>query len=98
MVAAPSRFETGTGIHSGYVVVGNVGSGDKLEYTALGDTVNLASRLEGLNKQFKSNLLFSEATRELVGDAIEAALVGETNVKGKAALVRVYTVSRGGGQ
>ncbi|MGD0578862.1 MAG: adenylate/guanylate cyclase domain-containing protein [Bryobacteraceae bacterium] len=98
MVAAPSRFQTGTGIHSGYVVVGNVGSGDKLDYTALGDTVNLASRLEGLNKQFKSNLLFSEVTRELVGAAFDVTLLGETNVKGKSAPVRVYTVSRGGGQ
>ncbi|MGO9240859.1 MAG: CHASE2 domain-containing protein [Bryobacteraceae bacterium] len=96
MVAAPSQFKTGTGIHSGYVVVGNVGSGDKLDYTALGDTVNLASRLEGLNKQFSSNLLFSEATRELVGEAFEAELLGETSVKGKIAPVRVYTVSRRG--
>jgi len=98
MVAAPSRFTTGTGIHSGYVVVGNVGSGDKLDYTALGDTVNLASRMEGLNKQFKCNLLLSEATRELVGDALEVRLLGETNVKGKSAPVKVYTVSGGGGQ
>ena len=60
--------------------------------------MNLASRLEGLNKQFKSNLLFSEATRELVGDAFDAALLGETNVKGKSAPVRVYTVARRGEQ
>jgi adenylate cyclase len=95
MVGSPSPFETRTGIHSGYAIVGNIGSSDKLEYTVLGDTVNLASRLEGLNKQFSTNILFSGITRELLGESIAAQLLGEANVKGKSSAVPVYTVAGG---
>jgi len=47
------EFRTGAGLHSGEVVIGNVGSSDKLEFTVLGNTVNLASRLESLNRTRK---------------------------------------------
>ena len=95
MVASPSPFETRTGIHSGYVVVGNIGSSDKLENTVLGDTVNLASRLEGLNRQFSTSVLFSESTRELLGERIATRLLGRTDVKGKSSAVAVYTIAGG---
>ena len=61
MVTAPSEFKTGTGLHSGEVVIGNVGSSDKMEFTVLGDTVNLASRLESLNKEHKTKLLLKRS-------------------------------------
>ena len=96
MAAAPSQFTTGTGVHSGYVVMGNVGSGDKLEFTALGDTVNVASRFEGLNKQFGAKVLFSEATKDLIEASLPVVLLGETTVKGKVAAVRVYTIQMEG--
>jgi len=95
MVSSPSPFETRVGIHSGSVIVGNIGSSDKLEFTVLGDTVNLASRLEGLNKEFSTSVLFSGATCELLGGNIATRLLGEANVKGKSAAVPVYTVSGG---
>ena len=72
MVTAPSPFKTGAGLHSGDVVVGNVGSADKMEFTVLGDTVNLASRLESLNKEQKTKLLMSGTTRDMAGDEDQA--------------------------
>jgi class 3 adenylate cyclase len=93
MVTAPSRFSTGSGLHSGTVVVGNIGSKDKMEYTVLGDTVNLASRLESLNKERHTKLLMSGATQELLNGAMETSLLGSFEVRGKSQPVSLYTAT-----
>ncbi len=93
MVTAPSQFKTGTGIHTGLVVVGNIGSAEKMEYTVLGDTVNLASRLESLNKEQHTCLIMSDATEKMLGDGIEVVELGAVPVRGKAVPIVLYTVA-----
>lgn len=93
MVTAPNDFKTGTGMHSGEVVIGNVGSSDKMEFTVLGDTVNLASRLESLNKEHKTKLLMSGSTHEMLGGRIDTTYLGAVPVRGKTEPMKLYTVT-----
>jgi len=78
------------GINSGQVTVGLTGSEKKLQYTVLGDEVNLASRLEGANKFFSSAIMISEATYEGAKDVVEARELGRVRVVGKDTPIRVF--------
>lgn len=93
MVTAQSQFQTGTGIHTGLAVVGNIGSADKMEYTVLGDTVNLASRVESLNKEHHTKLLMTGATHAKLGGKVDTSHLGQTPVRGKAVPIELYTVT-----
>jgi adenylate cyclase len=85
-------FKTGSGLHTGPVVLGNIGSEDKMEYTVLGDTVNLAARLESMNKEQHTNLLMSEETQKRLAHDVHTVLLGAVAVRGKVEPVKVYTV------
>jgi len=92
LLRQPGEFETGAGIHTGHAVVGNIGGGDKMDYTALGDTVNLAARLESLNKEFGTRLLFSEATWQRLDGQLPTRRLGPAEVRGKSAKQALFTV------
>lgn len=80
------------GINTGEVVVGNIGSQDGQDYTVIGDPVNLASRLEGANKEYKSRFMVSEETLRGCEHLVETRELDLLRVKGKAHAVRVYEI------
>jgi adenylate cyclase len=86
-------FEMGVGLNSGPVMAGNVGSEQRVEYTAIGDTTNTASRLEGMTKNSESMLFIADSTRERMHSGHERlSRVGEFEVRGRSAKLLVWTI------
>lgn len=85
------QFKMGIGINTGNVVVGNIGSHRRMDYTAIGDDVNLAQRLEDMAEG--GEILITESTYNLVKDIVQVNKLEPVQVKGRAGAVQIYEVT-----
>jgi adenylate cyclase len=85
-------LRTRIGIHTGLARIGNFGSSDRVDYTALGENVNLASRLEGLNKYLGTSCLITRETKEAMGERLVTRWLGQFQMKGLKDALDVYEI------
>jgi adenylate cyclase len=87
-----AQLDIGIGVNSGDMIAGNIGSSSIMSYTVIGDNVNLGSRLESLNKQYKTRIIISDATRGRLKGAYDMRPLGDVIVKGKSKAVAIFEV------
>jgi len=91
-MAGRPAIAIGIGIHTDEVIVGNIGSKQRLEFTHVGDGVNTASRVQGLNKEYKTTILITGSTFDALGGEFEARPVAEVTLRGKTKSLQIYEV------
>jgi adenylate cyclase len=87
-----AQLDIGVGVNSGDMIAGNIGSSSIMSYTVIGDNVNLGSRLESLNKEYKTRIIISDATRTRLESEYDIRPLGDVVVKGKSKAVAIYEI------
>jgi len=93
MKRGKEALKMGMGLNRGEVIAGNIGSSEKMEYTVIGDPVNVASRVESMTKTYETDILISKNVMECVENEFEFEACGNTHVKGKSEAIELYKVT-----